>query len=204
MPGVVTPRTIAIARDILAGPDGIASVAEQQFTFPLLLRSPGYHTGRNFIFVEKASELSAAAAGLPGNDLLVIEYLDARGEDGNARKYRVMMIGGQIYPLHLAISRQWKVHYFTSDMADKPDHRSEEASFLGDMRGALGDKAITASVKASREGISSRQIDANHNFNSSHALTAFVKMPGSSHGSDVYSSWSVSFLHLHLKLTSCV
>ena len=81
-------------------------MANRQFTFPLLLRSPGYHTGRNFILVETAAELSTAAAGLPGDDLLVIEYLDARGRDGNARKYRVMMIGGRIYPLHLAISQQ--------------------------------------------------------------------------------------------------
>jgi tetratricopeptide (TPR) repeat protein len=144
VPDVLTPRTIAMARDILAGPNGAALVADNQFTFPLLLRSPGYHTGRNFIFVESAAELSAAAAGLPGNDLLVIEYLDARGKDGNARKYRVMMIGGKIYPLHLAISQNWKVHYFTSDMADKPDHRSEEAVFLSDMAAALGGKAIAA------------------------------------------------------------
>src|ERR1700679_1294806 len=59
-------------------------------------------------------------------------------------KYRVMMIGGKIYPLHLAISRNWKVHYFTSDMADKPDHRSEEAAFLADMPAVLGDKAYRA------------------------------------------------------------
>jgi hypothetical protein len=144
LPGVVTPRTIAMARDLLAGPDGASSIADHRFMFPLLLRSPGYHTGRNFILVASAAELSAAAASLPGNDLLVIECLDARGKDGNARKYRVMMIGGQIYPLHLAISRQWKVHYFTSDMADKPDHRLEEASFLSDMPAALGDKAIAA------------------------------------------------------------
>jgi tetratricopeptide (TPR) repeat protein len=144
IPGVVTPRTVAMARDVLAGPDGAAEIANQQFTFPLLLRSPGYHTGRNFILVERAAELSAAAAGLPGDDLLVIEYLDARGKDGNARKYRVMMIGRQIYPLHLAISRKWKVHYFTSDMADKPDHRLEEARFLSDMPAVLGDKAIAA------------------------------------------------------------
>ena len=122
-------------------------MAEQQLTFPLLLRSPGYHTGRNFIFVESAAELSAAVESLPGDDLLVIEYLDARGKDGNARKYRVMMIGGRIYPLHLAISRQWKVHYFTSDMADKPDHRLEEARFLADMPAALGDKAMAALEK---------------------------------------------------------
>jgi len=144
LPGVVTPKTLSVARDILAGPDGAAWIAHHQFKFPLLLRSPGYHTGRNFILVEKAGELAAAAASLPGSDLLVIEYLDSRGKDGQARKYRVMMIGGQIYPLHLAISGNWKVHYFTSDMADKPDHRREEAGFLGDMRGTLGDKAFGA------------------------------------------------------------
>jgi tetratricopeptide (TPR) repeat protein/glutathione synthase/RimK-type ligase-like ATP-grasp enzyme len=143
-PDVVTPRTITMTRDVLASPDGIAALADQQLVFPLLLRSPGYHTGRNFVFVESSAKLSAAAKSLPGDDLLVIEYLDARGKDGNARKYRVMMIGGRIYPLHLAISRQWKVHYFTSDMADKPDHRQEESAFLGDMRATLGDKAIAA------------------------------------------------------------
>ena len=144
VPGVVTPRTDAIARDLLAGPDGAATIAKHGFTFPLLLRSPGYHTGRNFILVEEAAGLSAAAGSLPGDDVLVIEYLDARGKDGNARKYRVMMIAGAIYPLHLAISRNWKVHYFTSDMADQPDHRREEEGFLRDMRASLGEKAMAA------------------------------------------------------------
>jgi len=144
LPGVVTPMTIAVARDLLAGPNGVTTLAERGFSFPLLLRSPGYHTGRNFILVEHESELATAAGGLPGDELLVIEYLDARGRDGSARKYRVMLIGGKIYPLHLAISRNWKVHYFTSDMADKPDHRSEEARFLEDMAGVLGETAITA------------------------------------------------------------
>ncbi len=144
IPGVVTPRTLLMARDILAGPDGANSIANHRFTFPLLLRSPGYHTGRNFILVASVAGLAEAAASLPGDDLLVIEYLDARGNDGNARKYRVMMIGGEIYPLHLAISGDWKVHYFTSDMADKPDHRLEEANFLSDMRAVLGDKAVAA------------------------------------------------------------
>jgi glutathione synthase/RimK-type ligase-like ATP-grasp enzyme len=144
VPGVVSPRTVAMARDILAGADGVAAIAAREFMFPLLLRSPGYHTGRNFILVETASELSAAAASLPGNDLLVIEYLDARGSDGNARKYRVMMIGGRLFPLHLAISRNWKVHYFTADMADRPDHRLEEQRFLSDMPAVLGDKVIAA------------------------------------------------------------
>jgi glutathione synthase/RimK-type ligase-like ATP-grasp enzyme len=144
LPGVVTPKVLAVPRSHLAGSEGAAWLAECGFTFPLLLRSPGYHTGRNFVLVETTADLAAAVSGLPGEEILAIEYLDARGQDGNARKYRVMMIGGKIFPLHLAISRNWKVHYFTSDMADKPDHRQEEMAFLEDMRAVLGDKAIAA------------------------------------------------------------
>ena len=129
---------------VLAGREAVSWLADHGFTFPLLLRSPGYHTGRNFVLVEKASDLGSAVADLPGDELLVIEYLDARGKDGNARKYRVMMIGGKIFPLHLAISRNWKVHYFTSDMADQPDHRTEEMAFLENMGAVLGDEAMAA------------------------------------------------------------
>ena len=53
--------------------------------------------------------------------------------DGMARKYRVMFIGGVAYPLHLAISADWKVHYFTAAMAADPAFRAEERRFLDDM-----------------------------------------------------------------------
>jgi glutathione synthase/RimK-type ligase-like ATP-grasp enzyme len=142
--GVRTANTKAIARETLVGANGSRLLAELGFAFPLLLRSPGYHTGRNFVLVEDAAGLSVAAAELPGEELLAIEYLDARGNDGSARKFRVMMIDGALYPLHLAISQDWKVHYFTSDMADRPDHRAEEARFLEDMPAVLGTKAMRA------------------------------------------------------------
>jgi glutathione synthase/RimK-type ligase-like ATP-grasp enzyme len=141
---VVAPRTVAMSRNMLEGAQAAAAIARAGLKFPLLLRSPGFHTGRNFVLVEQIGDLAAAVAGLPGDDLLVIEYLDARGHDGNARKYRVMFIDGVAYPLHLAISRDWKVHYFTSDMAERPDHRAEEATFLADMTAALGARAVTA------------------------------------------------------------
>ena len=144
LPGVITAKTLAVARAILAGRQAVSWLAGHGFAFPLLLRSPGYHTGRNFVLVEGAADLAGAVAELPGEELLAIEYLDARGKDGNARKYRVMMIGGKIFPLHLAISRNWKVHYFTSDMADKSDHRTEEMAFLENMDAVLGARAMAA------------------------------------------------------------
>ena len=76
--------------------------------------------------------------------MLAIEYLDARGDDGMARKFRVMFIDGRIYPLHLAVSRDWKVHYFSADMARSADFREEERRFLCDMPGVLGPRAMEA------------------------------------------------------------
>jgi len=142
--GVRTARTAAFARDILADPNGARALFGRGFAFPLLLRSVGYHTGRNFMRLDAAADLPAAVQDLPGAELLAIEYLDATGSDGKARKFRVMMIDGALYPLHLAISQNWKVHYFTSDMADDPGHRAEEAKFLQDMEGTLGNKAMRA------------------------------------------------------------
>jgi tetratricopeptide (TPR) repeat protein len=135
LPGVRTPRVQLVARETL-------KQAARALGYPLLLRSPGFHTGKHFVKVDRPDDLAQAAAGLPGRRLLMIEYLDARGPDGAVRKYRVMMIGGEIFPMHLALSGDWKVHYFTSDMAQQPDHRALEAAFLDDMPGVLGPRAM--------------------------------------------------------------
>jgi tetratricopeptide (TPR) repeat protein len=144
LPGVVAPLTATLPRGQLSAPGAAATLARRGFEFPLLLRTPGSHTGMNFLPVENLEALATALAQLPGQELTVLQFLDARGPDGKTRKYRVMTIDGQLYPLHLAISDHWKVHYFTADMAGKPEHRAEEAAFLEDMPRVLGGLAMNA------------------------------------------------------------
>jgi hypothetical protein len=55
-----------------------------------------------------------------------------------------MFIDGEIYPMHAAISHDWKVHYFTADMTDNPDNREEDAKFLKDMPNTIGLTAMEA------------------------------------------------------------
>jgi glutathione synthase/RimK-type ligase-like ATP-grasp enzyme len=144
VPGVVTPRIVTLSRDLLTAPEVQTTLIRQGFEFPLLLRTPGFHGGENFLRVENVAELPAALDKLPGSYLTVIQYLDARGPDGKTRKYRVMMINGRLYPFHAAISNDWKVHYFSAEMADYPEHRAEDARLLEDMSGVLGARAVTA------------------------------------------------------------
>ncbi len=140
IPGVIAPRIANFARESLSA----EALERRGLRFPLLLRAPGFHNGRHFVLVETADGLGAALDELPGEELAAIEFLDARGRDGGFRKYRVMMIAGRLYPLHLAISSNWKIHYVTADMAENPAHRAEEARFLEDMPGVLGARAMTA------------------------------------------------------------
>jgi len=144
LPGVVTPRIALLPRAMLAGAGAVAALASHGLGFPLLLRRPGFHTGKHFVHVGGPDALASAVAAMPGNELMAIEYLNAYGSDGCARKYRVMMIDGRLYPLHLAISEHWKVHYFTAAMADHPAHQAEEAAFLRTMPKVLGETAMMA------------------------------------------------------------
>ena len=144
IPDVAVPRMARMARDRLAAPDGAAALRAEGFDFPLLLRAPGFHTGRHFVRVARAEDLAAAARMLPAGDLWVIAQLDARDRDGRFRKCRVMIIDGQLYPLHLAISNDWKVHYFTAGMAGSADYRAQDAAFLADMAAAVGPRRIAA------------------------------------------------------------
>lgn len=143
LPGLRVPVAAEMARSDPPDTD-LSEAGLREVGFPLLLRAPGFHTGRYVEKVDRAADLPAALARLPGDRVLALSYLDAAGTDGAYRKYRVMMVGGRLYPLHLAISPHWKVHYFSADMADRPDHRAEEAAFLADMPGVLGPTAMTA------------------------------------------------------------
>jgi len=154
LPGVVTPNIARLPRESLVSADAPSRLPAEGFRFPLLLRTPGFHGGEHFLKVETTGALADVVSQLPGSDLYVIEFLDGRSADGKIRKYRVMMVDGELYPLHVAIADdaiaghtnadQWKIHYFSADMTDRPEHRAEDAAFLLDMHDVLGRRAMTA------------------------------------------------------------
>jgi tetratricopeptide (TPR) repeat protein len=142
LPDVVVPRMAMVPKRKLMGDSAAAEIAACGFGFPLLVRAVGFHTGYHFAQVATTQELSAAVKDFPGDEVCVIERLDARDSKGMYRKYRAMFVDGTLYPLHLAVSRDWKVHYFTADMAESPVNRAKDEAFLADMTSAIGQRAI--------------------------------------------------------------
>ena len=140
--GARTPLTRLLPKARLLAADGDQFLTDAGFRFPFLVRAPGFHTGKHFERIADAPALRNALATIPGDDVLAIEFIDTARRDGSYCKYRVMFVDGSLYPLHAAIGRDWKLHYFSAEMQDNALHREHDEAFLRDMPGVLSDTAM--------------------------------------------------------------
>ena len=131
LPGISGCRIPKILR-LDAGADVSAAALARQLPFssPVLARPAGTHGGGDFEKFSSLSDLARFIASRPDSDHYVIEYIDYASTDGHFRKYRLMFVGDEILPYHLAIGNQWKVHHLSTDMVNQPWMQREESAFL--------------------------------------------------------------------------
>ena len=108
-----------------------------------LHRPAGRHGGED---LERLSteETLARLARPQTQPAYITRYHHYRSADGFYRKYRMVFVGGEAFPYHLAIAPDWLVHHRSAGMETDPARRSEEMAFLRDPRRALGDRAFAA------------------------------------------------------------
>jgi glutathione synthase/RimK-type ligase-like ATP-grasp enzyme len=153
IPGLVIPPTLRVSRDALL------AVARQKCLllnavpggeFPIIIRPFGSHAGFGLERIENPQGLQAYLAERPEEGFFVSSYVDYASDDGKFRKYRVVLIGGKPYAVHMAIADQWKVWYLNADMALSVPNRMEEAQFMEsfDSRFALHHQAALVELAA--------------------------------------------------------
>jgi hypothetical protein len=98
--------------------------------FPLIIRPLGSHAGRGLEKLDDASALALYLAAREEDEFFVSPFVDYSGKDGKFRKYRIAMIDGRPFPVHMAIADQWKVWYLNADMALNAPRRAEEAGWM--------------------------------------------------------------------------
>jgi hypothetical protein len=98
--------------------------------FPLIIRPLDSHAGKNLEKVDDAAQLAAYCRRMSESHYFVTPFVDYRSADGCYRKYRIALVDGVAYAVHMAISRHWMVHYLNADMLDNAANRAEEAAFM--------------------------------------------------------------------------
>ena len=113
------------------------------FPFPAILRLAGTHSGRVIGIVEGADQLDSRL--IEGREHFLTEYADFRSADGLYRKYRFVLIGGEIVMRHLLVSDGWNVH-----AADRARFMAPRPALVAEERDAIdyGMQALPHRVRA--------------------------------------------------------
>ncbi len=103
------PKTIRIAP---IAPERLQDAVEAAgMNFPILVRVAGAHLGLDLVLVE-SPEASGEILKLSRNarSLYVTEFRKVSSPDGCYRKWRIVVVGKEIFILHNVIGKEWNVH----------------------------------------------------------------------------------------------
>ena len=98
--------------------------------FPIILRPVGTHGGHGLQKLDTPAEVATYLAEMNETVFFLSQFIDYSGDDGQFRKYRVVLIDGKPYACHMGISSHWMIHYVNAGMYEDAAKRAEEAVFL--------------------------------------------------------------------------
>jgi hypothetical protein len=133
-PGVAIPLNARIDRQAFEKVAGGAAAIEGALAgsrFPIIARPIDSHAGEGLNKLDGPADINAYLAERAEKRFYIAPFVDYRGADGFYRKYRIALIDGSPYAVHMAISEHWMIHYLNADMTGSAEKRAEEARFMG-------------------------------------------------------------------------
>lgn len=131
--GIAMPDAVRIDRQTLekigAGTQPLTGVITEG-AFPIIVRPVGSHAGQGLDKLETPAAIAAYLQTVPHSEFYVARFVDYRSADGLFRKYRIILIDGQPYVCHMAISSHWMIHYLNAGMTESAEKRAEEERFM--------------------------------------------------------------------------
>ena len=106
----------------------LASVSD----FPFIVRPVDSHGGQGLARIDNAGAIAEYLEKMPDPEFYVSPFVDYRSADGLYRKYRVALIEGRPYAVHMGISDNWMIHFANAGMTESAEKREEEARFMRD------------------------------------------------------------------------
>jgi hypothetical protein len=134
-PGIEIPMNARIDRQGLERLARGATLIETVLDgcgFPIIARPIDSHAGEGLSKLECGADVDAYLRERAEPEFYIAPFVDYRGRDGLFRKYRIALIDGRAYAVHMAISDHWMIHYLNADMTGNAEKRAEEALFMAD------------------------------------------------------------------------
>jgi glutathione synthase/RimK-type ligase-like ATP-grasp enzyme len=133
IPGVVMPATLRASRErldqVVQAEIPISDIVPNA-DFPLIIRPVDSHAGRDLDKLDSLQALASYLAKTRDGQFYLSKFVDYRGTDGAFRKYRIVLIGGRAFAVHMGISAHWMIHYLNAGMSESAQKRAEEERWM--------------------------------------------------------------------------
>jgi carbamoylphosphate synthase large subunit len=135
-----TTIRLTVDEELLAGP--AKKVEDMGFTYPVLVRNTGTHTGQTFVRAETPKALTETLEERLGTEIYLIQFVEAFYRGKYFRKMRVFFIDGEVYPVVHHIDDFWNVHGGNRKevMAEHDWMMEKEKAYVSDCHAYLGDE----------------------------------------------------------------
>ena len=127
-PGLVAPLTARLDRGRLR--ELVVKEGRGGLDFPLLVRPLDSHAGQGLTKIDTPEALRAVLDAQSSQTFFVSPFVDYRSPDGRFRKFRVALIDGRPFAVHMGVSDHWMIHYLNAGMDESAAKRAEEAEFM--------------------------------------------------------------------------
>ena len=148
IPGMCSPIAVATTRAALQAHFDEGAAIEGFDTpngpYPCLIRPIGSHAGAGLKRAANLGELRDYLRFCFDRHFFITAFEDYSGPDGLFRKSRVAFIDRQPFLCHMAISRNWMVHYLNADMTESAAKRAEEAAAMAAFDGGFARRHASA------------------------------------------------------------
>lgn len=132
-PGICMPITVRVERETLKSiGQGRTSAADllDDGDFPLIVRPVGSHAGKGLNKLSAPEDVQPYLEQMDSDAFYISRFVDYSNDDGQFRKYRIVLIEGRPFLCHLAISEHWMIHYLNAGMTESAAKRDEEAAVM--------------------------------------------------------------------------
>ena len=134
-PGVDIPETIRVNRKTLEqiGRNELTvTTVLSDGNFPLIIRPIDSHAGNDLAKLDNTAAIAPYLSTLSEETFYISRFVDYSDQDGQFRKYRIVLIEGHPFVCHMGISSDWMIHYLNAGMIESAEKRAEEERFMAD------------------------------------------------------------------------
>lgn len=133
IPGLLMPPTLRVTREqmqaVATGASPLRDLVPD-CDFPVILRPLGSQGGHDLARIETPEDIAQYLSHIRDAEFFISRFIDYSHADGFFRKIRVALIDGQPYACHMAVSKNWMVHYVNASMYEEAWKRAEELAFM--------------------------------------------------------------------------